>query len=66
MEETSVMMVGMNYDRISQGLAILETQNINQSLTAETCADFSIPNVSYKGLRIINCFDYVNRIVWSK
>ncbi len=67
MEEASVMMVGMNYDRILQGLAILETQNVNQSLTLRPVADYSMPNVSDKVLRIIISYtDYINRVVWSK
>ncbi len=61
MEEASVMMVGMNYDRILQGLAVLE----NQSLTLRPVADYSIPNVSDKVLRIIISYtDYINRVVW--
>ena len=65
MEETSVMMVGMNYDRILQGLGILENQNLNQSLTLRPVADYSMPNVSDKVLRIIVSYtDYINRVVW--
>ncbi len=67
MEEASVMMVGMNYERILQGLAILENQNINQSLTLRPVADYSMPNVSDKVVRIILSYtDYINRVVWSK
>jgi len=67
MEEASVMMVGMNYDRILQGLAILANQNANQSLTLRPVADYSMPNVSDKVLRIIISYtDYINRVVWSK
>ena len=67
MEEASVMMVGMNYDRILQGLAILANQNVNQSLTLRPVADYSMPNVSDKVLRIIISYtDYINRVVWSK
>jgi len=67
MEEASVMMVGMNYDRILQGLAILENQNINQIQTLRPVADYSMPNVSDKVLRIIISYtDYINRVVWSK
>ena len=65
MEEASVMMVGMNYDRILQGLAILENQNINQIQTLRPVADYSMPNVSDKVLRIIISYtDYINRVVW--
>jgi len=67
MEEASVMMVGMNYDRILQGLAVLENQNINQVQTLRPVADYSMPNVSDKVLRIIISYtDYINRVVWSK
>ena len=67
MEEASVMMVGMNYDRILQGLGILAKQNANQSLTLRPVADYSMPNVSDKVLRIIISYtDYINRVVWSK
>ena len=67
MEEASVMMVGMNYDRILQGLAILEKQNANQKQTLRPVADYSMPNVSDKVLRIIISYtDYINRVVWSK
>jgi UDP-N-acetylglucosamine 2-epimerase len=67
MEEASVMMVGMNYDRILQGLAILEIQNMNQILTLRPVDDYSMPNVSDKVLRIIISYtDYINRVVWSK
>jgi len=67
MEEASVMMVGMNYERILQGLAILENQNINQIQTLRPVADYSMPNVSDKVLRIIISYtDYINRVVWSK
>ncbi|ETT72284.1 UDP-N-acetylglucosamine 2-epimerase [Paenibacillus sp. FSL R7-277] len=64
MEEGSVMMVGLNRDRILQGLQILETQNKDSLVTVE---DYCKPNVSDKVLRIIISYtDYVNRVVWRK
>jgi len=64
MEEASVMMVGLTKERILQGLEILETQ---QKGTLKHVADYSIPNVSDKILRIILSYtDYVNRVVWGK
>lgn len=64
MEEASVMMVGLNTERIMQGLEVLETQEID---TLRQVADYSMPNVSDKVLRIILSYtDYVNRVVWSK
>ena len=64
MEEASVMMVGLKKERILQGLEILETQCVD---TLRQVADYSIPNVSDKVLRIILSYiDYVNRVVWGK
>src|SRR5699024_5028981 len=63
MEEASVMMVGLQKDRIMQGLEILETQKND---TLRLVGDYSMPNVSDKVLRIIMSYtDYVNRIVWN-
>ena len=64
MEEASVMMVGLGKERILQGLEILETQ---KSKTLRNVADYSMPNVSDKMLRIILSYtDYVNRVVWNQ
>lgn len=64
MEEASVMMVGLEKERILQGLEVLETQ---QDTTLRKVADYSMPNVSDKVLRIILSYtDYVNRVVWGK
>ncbi|MBR0575570.1 UDP-N-acetylglucosamine 2-epimerase (non-hydrolyzing) [Proteiniclasticum sp. BAD-10] len=64
MEEASVMMVGLKKERILQGLEILETQEKD---SLRLVADYSMPNVSNKVLRIILSYtDYVNRVVWGK
>ena len=64
MEEASVMMVGLNEERIMQALAIIENQEKD---TLRHVADYSMPNVSEKVLRIILSYtDYVNRVVWKK
>ncbi|MFX0560706.1 non-hydrolyzing UDP-N-acetylglucosamine 2-epimerase [Tepidibacillus infernus] len=64
MEEASVMLVGLNKERILQGLEILETQGKG---TLRLVEDYSMPNVSDKVLRIILSYtDYVNRVVWGK
>ena len=64
MEEASVMMVGIKKERILQGLEVLETQDKD---TLRLVADYSMPNVSDKVLRIILSYtDYVNRVVWGK
>ncbi|QOQ78650.1 non-hydrolyzing UDP-N-acetylglucosamine 2-epimerase [Aerococcus urinaeequi] len=63
MEEASVMMIGLNKERILQGLQVLETQDKE---TLRLVSDYSMPNVSDKVLRIIISYtDYINRIVWS-
>ncbi len=64
MEEASVMMVGLEKTRILQGLEVLLTQN---DKTLRKVADYSMPNVSDKVLRIILSYtDYVNKTVWKK
>ena len=64
MEEASVMMVGLEKERIMQGLEVLETQKKD---TLRHVADYSMPNVSDKVLRIILSYtDYVNRVVWGQ
>ena len=64
MEEASVMMVGLNRERIMQGLEVLETQEKD---ILRLVSDYSMPNVSEKVLRIILSYtDYVNRVVWGK
>jgi UDP-N-acetylglucosamine 2-epimerase (non-hydrolysing) len=67
MEEASVMMVGMNPERIMQALAALEVQKRNPERNFRPVADYSMPNVSEKVVRIIISYvDYINRVVWSK
>jgi UDP-N-acetylglucosamine 2-epimerase len=66
-EEASVMMVGLDIDRVMQGLAILESQPRGAERGLRQVADYSMPNVSDKVLRIIHSYtDYVNRVVWNK
>ena len=67
MEEAAVMMVGLEVDRVRQGLSILQTQLRGTDRTLRLVADYSIPNVSDKVVRIIQSYtDYVNRVVWKK
>lgn len=71
MEEAAVMMVGLEIERVRQGLAILATQPRGADRTdphgIRQVADYSMPNVSDKVLRIIHSYtDYVNRVVWKK
>lgn len=67
MEEASVMMVGLNPDRIMQGLKALEVQKRDPERNFREVSDYTMPNVSEKVVRIIISYvDYVNRVVWSK
>jgi UDP-N-acetyl-L-fucosamine synthase len=67
MEEAAVMMVGLEVERVRQGLTILEAQPRGSDRGLQLVADYSIPNVSDKVLRIIHSYtDYVNRVVWKR
>ncbi|RVT33614.1 non-hydrolyzing UDP-N-acetylglucosamine 2-epimerase [Acinetobacter indicus] len=67
MEETAVMMVGLKVERILQGLAILDYQPRGEDRLLRLVADYGMPNVSEKVVRIILSYtDYVNRVVWKK
>lgn len=67
MEEASVMMVGLNPERIMQGLAVLDSQKRGEERNLRPVYDYSMPNVSDKVVRIIISYtDYINRVVWSK
>lgn len=67
MEEGAVMMVGLEVSRVRQALAILEAQPRGTDRGLRLVADYSMPNVSDKVLRIIQSYtDYVNRVVWRK
>ena len=67
MEEAAVMMVGLEVERVMQSLAILEIQPRGQQRLLNQVADYCMPNVSEKVVRIIHSYtDYVNRVVWKK
>lgn len=67
MEEAAVMMVGLEVERVRQGLAILATQARGTDRSLSLVADYNVPNVSEKVLRIIHSYtDYINRVVWKK
>lgn len=67
MEEASVMMVGLDVERVMQGLQILESQPSGEQRMLRQVYDYSMPNVSDKIVRIIHSYtDYVKRVVWKE
>ena len=67
MEEAAVMMVGLEVDRIRQGLAVLSTQARGSHRSMRLVEDYGVPNVSDKVVRILHSYtDYVNRVVWKR
>jgi UDP-N-acetyl-L-fucosamine synthase len=67
MEEGAVMLVGLEWARIKEGLTILETQPRGEQRALRMVEDYAVPNVSEKVVRIIESYtDYVNRVVWHK
>lgn len=67
MEETAVMMVGLEKDRVLQGLAILEKQPDGTERFSPIVRDYDVDSVSTKVVRIIISYvDYVNRTIWRK
>lgn len=67
MEEASVMMVGLDVERVMQALAIIETQPTGNERLLRIVEDYSMPNVSDKVVRIIHSYtDYVKKVVWKE
>ena len=67
MEETSVMMVGYNWDRTKEAFRILESQKRGEDRSLKLVGDYSADNVSEKIVRIILSYtDYIRRIVWQE
>ena len=67
MEEASVIMTGLNCDRVLQALEIIKNQPRDQKRLLKIVNDYDIDNVSQKVLRIILSYtDYINQNVWKK
>ena len=66
MEEASVMMVGLSPQRIMQGLAQLQQQQIGSQRNFRLVTDYTMPNVADKVVRIVLSYtDYIKRVVWE-
>lgn len=67
MEEASTIMVGLDVERVMQGLSLLESQGRGDERSLRLVGDYSMPNVSDKVVRIIHGYrDYVMRTVWKR
>ncbi|UIJ44427.1 UDP-N-acetylglucosamine 2-epimerase (non-hydrolyzing) [Sphingomonas cannabina] len=67
MEEGVVMMTGLSLERVQQAMAILATQGRREQRDLRLVADYSMPNVSAKVVRILHSYtDYVRRVVWRE
>lgn len=67
MEEAAVMMVGLEVERVMQALQVLESQGRGDERSLRLVADYSMPNVADKVVRIVHSYrDYVMRTVWKR
>ena len=67
MEEGSVMMVGLEVDRVRQALSIISSQPRGHERSLRIVSDYNVPNVSKKVVRILHSYtDYVRRVVWKQ
>jgi len=66
MEEAAVMMVGLNPERVIQGIAVLDELKPGER-KFRLVGDYSMPNVADKVERIILSYtDYIQRVVWQE
>ena len=67
MEETAVIMTGLQKERVLQSLSIIDKQPRGEQRLIRQVEAYSVPNVSDKIVRIVHSYtDYVNRVVWKK
>ena len=67
MDETTVIMSGLNKNRVIDAVEVATTHNSLNYRVIKPVKDYEVDNVSKKVLRIILSYvDYVNRTVWHK
>lgn len=67
MDETTVIMSGLNKNRVLEAVEVATKHNAESERTIKPIKDYEVDNVSKKILRIILSYtDYVNRTVWHK
>jgi UDP-N-acetyl-L-fucosamine synthase len=67
MEEGAVIMTGLNPERVEQSLGLIARQGRGGQRDFRLVADYAMPNVSEKVVRIIHSYtDYVKRVVWRE
>ena len=66
MDEGTLIMSGLNKDRIIESIEIVTNQH-DKKRSMRLVKDYDVENVSKKVLRIILSYtDYINRTVWYK
>jgi len=67
MDETTVIMSGLNKKRVLEAVEVATTHNKEEGRSIKPVKDYEADNVSKKVLRIILSYtDYINRTVWHK
>ena len=67
MDEGTLIMTGLNKERVLNSIDIVTSQYAESIDSIRTIADYEAENVSKKVVRIILSYvDYVNKTVWSK
>ena len=66
MEEAAVMMTGLSLERVIQSIEVVRRQSCGAERSFPIVADYAVPNVAEKVVRIIHSYtDYVRRVVWK-
>jgi UDP-N-acetylglucosamine 2-epimerase (non-hydrolysing) len=65
MEEAAVILSGLKWERVKQGILILESNEIAATRRMRIVQDYNVPKVSAKVPRLLLSYvDYVNRRAW--